>query len=117
MFRIDDAGDMVSQEQGSISIPPFSMVQTSSGATYSYCPYKWQRCAIPANLDPGQPYDIVLHNGRWRKYQTVFTPNGSDFETFVLTSVMSELDEQKYASTSHVFAVEVVKSMKQDNPD
>ena len=31
--------------------------------------------------------------------------------------VRSEIDEQKYATTSHVFAVEVIKKMKDDNPD
>ena len=31
--------------------------------------------------------------------------------------VRSEMDEQKYASTTHVFAVEVVKQMKEDNPN
>ena len=31
--------------------------------------------------------------------------------------VRSELDEQKYATTSHVFAVEVIKKMQDDNPD
>jgi hypothetical protein len=47
----------------------------------------------------------------------VFTPNGSDFETFVMPMVRSELDEQKYATTAHVFAVEVIKHMKEDNKD
>jgi hypothetical protein len=31
--------------------------------------------------------------------------------------VRSEMDEQKYATTTHIFAVEVVRKMKQDNPD
>ena len=53
----------------------------------------------------------------WKRYETIFTPNGSDFETFVMPMVRSELDEQKYATTSHIFAVEVVKVMKKDNPN
>ena len=119
VFRIDDAAELV-KENGidkETVIPPFSMVVTQNGKYYSYSPYKWQSCQIPRNLDEGQPYDIVLHNGMWKRYQTVFTPNGSDFETFVMPMVRSEMDEQKYASTSHVFAVEVVKKMKEDNPD
>ena len=118
MFRIDDAGDLVTENlDRDITIPPFAMVKTSSGKYYSYSPYKWQGCTIPKNLDPGQPYDVVLHNGMWKKYQTTFTPNGSDFETFVMPMVRSEMDEQKYATTAHIFAVEVVKTMKKDNPD
>ena len=31
--------------------------------------------------------------------------------------VRSEMDEQKYATTSHIFAVEVIKSYQKDNPD
>ena len=27
------------------------------------------------------------------------------------------MDEQKYATTSHIFAIEVVKKYKADNPD
>ena len=118
MFRIDSAGDLVNQDiNSSISIPPFTMVQTSDGKYYSYSPYRFQKCMIPKRLDKGQPYDILLHNGMWKRYQTIFTANGSDFETFVMPMVRSEMDEQKYATTSHIFAVEVVKKMRDDNPD
>ena len=118
MFRIDNAGDLVNEDLNKdVVIPPFSMVKSSNGKYYSYSPYKWQGCVIPKNLDEGKPYDIVLHNGMWKRYQTVFTPNGQDFETFVMSMVRSELDEQRYATTSHIFAVEVVKAMKEENPD
>lgn len=93
------------------------MVRTSGGKYYSYSPYKFQGCPIPRNLDSGQPFDIVLHNGMWKRYQTIFTPNGSDFETFTMHMVRSEMDEQKYATTSHIFAVEVIRKMKDDSPD
>lgn len=118
VFRIDDAGDLVNENlDKEYVIPPFAMIRTDSGKYYSYSPYKWQSCSIPRNLDEGQPYDIVLHNGMWKRYQTVFTPHGDDFETFVMPMVRSEMDEQKYATTSHVFAVEVVKHMMEDNPE
>lgn len=118
MFRIQNAGDLVSEADTTTqyAIPPFAMVKTKDAKYYSYCPYRWQACYIPKNLDAGAPYDVVLHNGIWKKYQTVFTPNGSDFETFVMPMVRSEMDEQKYATTSHIFAVEVVKKMQKDNP-
>ena len=119
MFRIDNAAELVRQNgvDKETMIPPFSMVATSGGKFYSYSPYRWQSCQVPRNLDDGQPYDIVLHNGKWKKYPTTFTPNGTDFETFVLAGARSEMDEQKYASTAHVFAIEVDKKMKDDNPD
>ena len=96
MFRISNAGDLVNDSENrnvKFSIPPFSMIKTSSGKYYSYSPYRFQECQIPRNLDAGQPYDIVLHNGIWKRYQTIFTPNGSDFETFTLPMVRSEMDE------------------------
>lgn len=95
MFRISNAGDLVNEADTTteFAIPPFAMVSTSDGKYYSYCPYRWQACPIPKNLDAGQPYDIVLHNGMWKRYQTIFTPNGSDYETFVMPMVRSEMDE------------------------
>ena len=90
MFRIENAGDLVNEDiDVELTIPPFSLVKTDNGKYYSYSPYRWENCPIPRNLDPGQPYDIVLHNGMWKRYQTIFTPNGSDFETFVLPSARS----------------------------
>ena len=118
MFRIENAGELVKANlDKEVSIPPFSLVTTSGGKYYSYSPYRWQSCIIPRNLDEDEPYDIVLHNGMWKRYQTIFTPNGSDFETFVMPMVRSELAEQKYATTSHIFAVEVIKKMMPDNPN
>lgn len=118
MFRINNASELYDEDlDKQVVIPPFAMVSTSGGKYYSYSPYKFQGCAIPRNLDEGQPFDLVLHNGMWKRYQTIFTPNGSDFETFTMPMVRSELDEQKYATTSHIFAVEVIRKMKQDNPD
>ena len=118
MFRLSNAGDLVQNPvTRNVSIPPFALVSTKEGKYYSYCPYHWQECQIPRNLESGKPYDIVLHNGVWKRYSTVFTPNGTDYETFVMPMVRSEMDEQKYATTSHIFAVEVVKQMQVDNPD
>lgn len=115
MFRIENASELSNSESQAV-IPPFAMV-SANGKFYSYSPSKWQSCQIPRNLDSDTPYDIVLHNGMWKRYQTIFTPNGSDFETFVMPMVRSEMDEQKYATTSHIFAVEVIRKMKEDNPD
>lgn len=116
MFRIDNPNELFTDSNDRISIPPFAMVRTTEGKYYSFCPYKFSACQIPRNL-VDKPFDIVLHNGIWKRYQTIFTPNGSDFETFVMPMVRSEMDEQKYATTSHMFAVEVVKKYRDDNQD
>lgn len=112
MFRIDDVNSILKGENGDIQdvmIPPFAMVNTQDGKYYSYSPNTMDGCQIPKNYSDGKPFDILLHNGIWKRYQTVLTPNGSDFETFVLNMIRSEINEQKYATTSHMFAVEVLK--------
>ena len=69
MFRIENAGDLVNENIDEEKIiPPFAYITTNSAKYYSYSPYQWQGCSLPRNLDPGQPYDIVLHHGLWRKY-------------------------------------------------
>lgn len=118
MFRIDDPSAVYADDPNANgTIPPFAMVATSEGKYYSYSPYSFQGCQIPQNLDDGQPFDLLLHNGMWKRYRQVLTPTGQDFETFVLTSVGSDVDQQKYATTAHVYAVEVVKEYRADNPD
>lgn len=34
--------------------------------------------------------NLMLTNGRWRKYSTIFVANGTDFETFVLDGLKSD---------------------------
>lgn len=100
-----------------MEIPPFAFVTTSDGKYYSYSPYQFEGCHLPRNLDKGTPFDLVMHNGMWKKYNVTLTPNGSDFETFNLQGLSSDIDNQGYATTSHLFAVEVVKVMRDDNQD
>ena len=93
MVRIDNVSELYENGYGDLEIPPFAFITTSDGKYYSYSPYQWEGCHLPRNLDEGTPFDLVLHNGIWKRYQTVFTPNGSDFETFVMPMVRSEMDE------------------------
>ena len=89
MFRITNASSMGKQ---GVSIPPFASVSTNDGKFYSYSPYRWQSLNIPRNIDEGGSFDVLLHNGIWRKYPVTLTPNGSDFETFILSQIGSEMD-------------------------
>lgn len=93
MFRIENAQQYTNDSSEPCEIPPFAYATTSDGKYYSYSPYQFKSISIPRNLDEDQPYDILLHNGIWKHYQTVFTPNGTDFETFVMPMVRSEMDE------------------------
>lgn len=45
---------------------------------------------------------VTLHNGRWQLYPTIFTANGSNYETFVLTGVKSNSDTYDYAAHGYI---------------
>ena len=117
MVRIDNVSELYENGYGDLEIPPFAFITTSDGKYYSYSPYQWEGCPLPRNLDEGTPFDLVLHNGIWKKYNVTLTPNGGDFETFNLSGLSSDMDNQGYATTSHLFAVEVIKVMRDDNED
>lgn len=94
MFRIDNSIELYEENPNeNIDIPPFAVVKTKEGKYYSYSPYNWVGYHLKRNIDENGTCDILLHNGIWRKYQTTFTPNGSDFETFVMPMVRSEMSE------------------------
>lgn len=118
MIRIDNVAELYENNVNQdLEMPPFSFVSTSEGKYYSYSPYQFEGCHLPRNLESGAPFDVVFHNGLWKKYNVTLTPNGSDFETFILNGLTSDIDNQGYATTSHLFAVEVIKVMKDDNED
>ena len=45
---------------------------------------------------------VTLQNGRWVLYPTIFTANGSNYETFVLDGVCSDTDNKKYAAHGYI---------------
>lgn len=45
---------------------------------------------------------VTLQNGRWVLYPTIFTANGSNYETFVLDGVCSDADNKKYAAHGYI---------------
>ena len=106
MFRIEDASLYPHWR-----ILPFSFV-TIGERTYSYSPYvARQSLEIPSNITEGTPYDILLLNGKWKRYHKILTAAGSDYETFRL-DIGSDIKNQKYATTNNIYAVEVIKEYK-----
>src|SRR5574344_33396 len=43
-------------------------------------------------------YNIQLYNGKWKLYNTVFTAAGTNFETFNLTAIGSDIENSKYVA-------------------
>lgn len=52
--------------------------------------------------------NITLYNGRWRLYNTIFTAEGTDWETFVLNGLRSDNLTNEYIANNyiHVYVVE-----------
>ena len=51
--------------------------------------------------------DITLYNGRWRLYNTIFTAQGTDWETFTLNGLRSDTFTNEYVANNyiHVYVV------------
>lgn len=41
------------------------------------------------------PFQFHMYNGKWKLFSTIFTATGSDYETFVLTGLGSDVENQK----------------------
>lgn len=50
---------------------------------------------------------ITLYNGRWRLYNTIFTAQGTDWETFTLNGLRSDIFTNEYVANNyiHVYVV------------
>ena len=52
--------------------------------------------------------EIVLYNGRWKLYNTIFTAEGTDWETFVLNGLRSDSTTLQFVANNyiHVYVAE-----------
>lgn len=46
--------------------------------------------------------NLTLMNGKWKHYSTVFTANGTDYETFTLDGLMSDSSKGKYVANNKI---------------
>lgn len=51
--------------------------------------------------------NITLYNGRWRLYNTIFTAQGNDWETFTLNGIRSDMFTNEFVANNyiHVYVV------------
>lgn len=97
-------------------ILPFSFVEID-GKSYSYCPSEATKSLeLPSNLTGESQYDILLMNGKWRRYDKILTASGDDYETFQL-NIGSNEAAGEYATTDNIFVCEVVKEYKDRTKD
>ena len=50
----------------------------------------------------GKYTNVMLVNGRWKHYGTVFTASGVDYETFVLEGLQSDTKQEKYVANNSI---------------
>ena len=111
MFRVENANQYPHWR-----ILPFSSVNIG-GHDYAYCPTEpMKSIEIPSNLTSGGSYDIVLLNGKWKRYDKILTASGDDYETFRL-SIGSSTADSMFATTNNIFVAEVVKEYKDRSKD
>lgn len=62
---------------------------------------------IEANDTNRTVQNITLYNGRWKLYNTVFTAQGTDWETFTLNGLRSDMFSNEYVANNyiHVYVV------------
>ena len=89
----DDRDDMYIPQYASVDT---GMTDTQGKKVY----YSFAECYDLA----GGVNTVTLVNGRWNLYQTVFTANGSNYETFVLDGVESNASKGKYVAHGYIDA-------------
>ena len=56
----------------------------------------------PISMSYGKYTNVMLVNGRWKHYGTVFTASGVDYETFVLEGLQSDTKQEKYVANNSI---------------
>ena len=47
-------------------------------------------------VNTNDSYSVIMYNGRWKMYSTVFTSSGSEYQSFTLDGIESNSDNNKY---------------------
>ena len=69
----------------------------------------------PKSINKDKYTNVMLINGRWKHYSTVFTASGIDYETFVLDGLKSDSSEQKYIANNGIQVFVIPASVDEDN--
>lgn len=58
--------------------------------------------------------NITLYNGRWRLYNTIFTAQGNDWETFTLNGLRSDIFTNEYVANNYIHVYVVPPTVNED---
>ena len=97
IFTIDPT---TAEKSDDIIIPKYSAVQTSlvdvNGKSVYY---SFNESYTVKN---GKINEVILYNGRWKQYTTVYTASGLKYETFTLFGLKSDAESNQYVSGRHI---------------
>lgn len=90
--RHSDTGEGGRFENG--IIPRYAAVKTDKTDTLGN--EVWYSVTKNWTINNDADYSVTVVNGRWRLHNVVFTTSGSDYETFTLTGVGSDIENEKF---------------------
>lgn len=101
-------------------IPPYSRIDTGKTDVSGRKIYFSTSCGdittdSMIKVDDSQSKAITLYNGQWKLYDTVFTASGTDNETFTLTGLKSDTDDQKYVAHEFIDVYVMPANMDGEN--
>ena len=89
----------VEEDRDDMYIPQYAAIDTGITDTHGKkVYYSFAECYDLA----GRVNTVTLVNGRWNLYETIFTANGSNYETFVLDGVESNASKGKFAAHGYI---------------
>lgn len=91
-------------EASSITIPRYSYIDAgktdNTGKKVYYSTVEDISLQIANTSKTAQ--SITLYNGRWRLYNTIFTAQGTDWETFTLNGLRSDIFTNEYVANNYI---------------
>lgn len=92
LFQIQNTGNNLEDRK----IPQYSYIklnkQDKNGNTIYYSTKE------QITINNSSPFQFHMYNGKWKLYSTIFTASGSEYETFVLTGLGSDIENGKYVA-------------------
>ena len=81
-------------------ILPFSYVETSK--TDSNGEKVCFSTVEQYTINSEENYSMTLYNGKWKMYPTVFTASGSDYETFTVSDIGSDIENKRFVADNRI---------------
>jgi len=53
-------------------------------------------------INSEQNFSMTLYNGKWKLYPTIFTASGSDYESFIMESIGSDIENKRFVANNRI---------------